>query len=454
VYQQIKAGDAQYLDKTSTTFKRDGYLLEPHADMFLEGSLAVAGDLGFAHLASSTAGVDRRLGERFDASLAWPVLTGLPFGPSPFDDGRRILSYTHESRLVSEPEGRWKWLAGLFISHRDEDFHSRLAGPDASGDRIIARSEGREDRANEIALFGEITYAITDDLSLTGGVRLFNASRVVKANIVSILFDDGRFNGSNNQGGMTPKLVLSYRPRPELLLYTQATEGYRLGGLNVDGPPTSTAAEDGNTFDSDTLWNYEIGAKMKLFNGSVVANGAAYFDRWNNVQADQIGRDGSFFVVNAGTVKNVGAEADVTAGPFHGLTVRGNFFWHNAQLLNPNPLLAQSEGVLPAVPRTKFGVSARYDVPVWGLDAFLAADYGYIGKSHLGFNETAPTMGGYHIANVRAGITFAGWEALLFVNNLQREDENTFGFGNPFDPNPQVTPPRPRTFGISVAWHP
>jgi hypothetical protein len=87
------------------------------------------------------------------------------------------------------------------------------------------------------------------------------------------------------------------------------------------------------------------------------------------------------------------------------------------------------------------------------MDAFLAADYGYIGKSHLGFDESAPTMGGYHIANLRAGVVVGPWEALVFVNNLQREDENTFGFGDPFDPNAQVTPPRPRTVGFSLSWH-
>jgi hypothetical protein len=105
------------------------------------------------------------------------------------------------------------------------------------------------------------------------------------------------------------------------------------------------------------------------------------------------------------------------------------------------------------VPRTKFGVTARYDLPIRSLDTFIAVEYGYVGKSHLGFDETAPTMGGYHIANIRAGIVLGKWEVQFFADNLQREDENTFGFGNPFDPNPQVTPPRPRTIGVSLDWH-
>lgn len=454
-FQQINADDSQYFDDGFPPFHRDNYLLEPHSDLFLDASVTVNADLGWANLVSSSAIVDRNLGERFDASLAWPGLTGFPLGPSPFDDGRRILSYTHETRLLSPQDGRWKWLAGIFFSFRDEDFRSSLAGPDDSGQRIVARSETREDQASEAALFGEVTYAFSDELALTGGVRVFNAGRTVSAHVVSILASDGssRFKGSNDQSGATPKLVLSYRPDRDLLLYAQVSEGYRLGGLNVDGPPGSTA-EDDNAFDSDTLWNYEIGSKSRFLDGAVLANVAAYIDHWKNVQTDQIGPDGSFFILNAGTVNDIGVEADVTVRPIDNLVLQGNFFWNNPKFVNANPLLIKSEGVLPAAPGVKYGITARYDIPLGVAAAFVAADYGYVGRSHLGFDETnSPTMGGYHIANLRLGATYGAWEAVLFVNNFEREDENTFGFGNPFDPRLQITPPRPRTIGLNVSWH-
>jgi outer membrane receptor protein involved in Fe transport len=455
-YQHIKADDSQYYDDGSPPLRRDNYLLEPHSDLFLNASVTLRASLGWADLVSATAIVDRHLDERFDATLAWPALTGFPQGPSPFDDGRRILSYTHETRLVSPQDGRWKWLAGIFLSHRDEDFHSTLAGPDPSGERIVGRAESREDRANEAAVFGEATFAFTDELSLTGGVRVFNAARDVSAAVFSILKGESSstFKGSNNQSGATPKAILEYRGNPNLMFYAQASEGYRLGGLNVDGPPGSLGPDDENAFDSDTLWNYEIGSKGKFFDGRLLTEAAVYYDRWKNVQADQIGPDGSFFILNAGTVHNVGFETDVSILPVENLTLRGDFFWNSPKLTNTNPLLTKTEGVLPAAPRTKFGVSARYEIPLGAAEAFIAADYGYVGRSHLGFDEaSSPMMGGYHIANARAGISYGNWEAVLYVNNLEREDENTFGFGNPFDPNPQLTPPRPRTIGLNLSWH-
>ena len=451
-YQRIHAGDAQYLEATSQRFERSNYLLEPHTDRFVEAGLHLAGDVGIADLVSATAVVDRDLYERFDASLAWPTLTGLPLGPSPFDDRRHIFSFTHETRVVSKEDGRWKWLFGAFLSHRDEDFESVLSGPTGAGARITGRKERREDTADEAALFGELTFVPTDQLSITAGIRAFAASRSVTASAVSLFGDGGEFRGTNHQQNATPKLVISYTPQSMWLLYAQISEGYRLGGLNVDGPLATSIGDDHAVFDSDTLWNYEIGAKGRFFEGVVVATAAAYFDKWRNVQADQVGRDGSFFVLNAGTIDNFGTEADVAVGPVHNLTVRGNFFWNNARLSNTNPLLVQTEGVIPASPRSKFGVTARYDLPIWLVDAFVAAEYGYVGRSHLGFDERAPTMGGYHIANLRIGADFGTWEALLFVDNLQREDENTFGFGNPFDPNLQVTPPRPRTIGLRLTW--
>src|SRR5262249_49404203 len=273
-----------------------------------------------------------------------------------------------ETRLVSKLASRWKWLAGIFLAHKEEDFASALAGPDTSGNRFAARTEHREDMSNDAALFGELTYAVDDRLSVTAGLRAFYGETAVKANIASIFGDGGRFRGSNNKPGVTPKLVIAYKAWPSLLLYGQITEGYRLGGLNVDAPPGVTAGDD-NSFKSDVLWNYELGAKARFFDGVLLAHGATYFDKWSNVQADQIGPDGSFFILNAGTLKNFGAEADVTVLPVRNLVLRGNFFWNNAQLSPANPLLVQSEGILPAVPRTKFGISARYDFPIHDLDA-------------------------------------------------------------------------------------
>ncbi len=454
-FQKINARDSQYYLNDLPPLKRDNFLLEPHSDNFLQAGITATGELGWAEIVSSAGYVNRHLKDRFDASLAWPSLTGFPLAPSPFDDMRGIRSFTHETRLASADDGSWKWLAGVFLTHRDEDFNSRLSGQDAYGTHLVASTESREDRANEIALYGEATYVFTDELSLTAGARAFDASRNVTARVTKLATGVSQFKGSNNQSGITPKLVVKYQPAENMMFYAQFGEGYRLGGINVDGPAGATDPGE-NTFDSDILRNYEIGSKLEFFDRRITANAAGYLAIWKNVQTDQIAPDGSFFILNAGTVHDLGCEIDVTAIPLEHLSLQGNFFWNNAKLSDTNPLLVKSEGLLPGAPDVSFGVSGRYDIPIAdSFDASISVDYSYVGTSRLGFDETtSPPMGGYHLTNLRLGLQHGQWRGEIFVNNLANTQANTFAFGNPFNFGKilQITPPRPRTIGLSITW--
>ena len=454
-YQETSARDSQYYVQSLGPDSRDNLLREPHYDRILLTGLTAEADFSGADLVSNTSFLDRRLKVRFDASHAWPSLTGFPLAPSPFDYARSILSFTHETRLSSTDNGRWEWLAGLFLGHRDEDFASTLSGPDSGGAMVLARVETREDRADEGALFGEVTYRFTSEISLIGGARLFIATHRISAERTGLLVGaPSPFKGTSSQTGIAPKLVLNYQPSASATFYAQFSEGYRLGGLNVNGPAGATGEGERN-FDSDSLRNYEIGSKLNLFGGTMVANGAAYLALWRNVQTDQIAPDGAFFILNAGSVRDLGFELDLESRPMANLSLQVHGFWNNAMLSHPNPLLLTNEGGLPGAPDTRVGVSARYDIPLdeWG-NAFLGASYDYVGASHLGFGENTPSMGNYRLVNVRLGWMRENWQATFFIDNLTGDVQNTFAFGNPFniDAERQITPPRPRTIGLSLVW--
>ena len=110
--QNIKSEDSQYYFANAIPLTRDNYLLEPHSDNFLQAAVTANGSLAWADIVSNTSFVGRHLDNRFDASYAWPQLTGYPFGPSPFDYTRKIQSFTHETRIASTDDGPWKWLGG------------------------------------------------------------------------------------------------------------------------------------------------------------------------------------------------------------------------------------------------------------------------------------------------------------------------------------------------------
>ncbi|MGH6870883.1 MAG: TonB-dependent receptor domain-containing protein [Rhizomicrobium sp.] len=459
-YQDIRERDSQYFTEGSAALVRDNFVLEPTSNRFFEANVTVTASLNWADLVYASAVTVRKLHSKYDATSAWSDLTGFATGASAFNDGRDVTSVTQEFRLASNGNTRWQWLAGAFYSHRDEDFGSDLTGPDATGSLLDAESERRTDHADEYALFGEATYRPWPKISITAGARVFEASHSVGADALSTIPGASfAFASSTSQHGVTPKLVLAYRPVRPVTVYASVSEGYRLGGFNINGPAGAMAGDDGSggsTFESDFLWNYEIGAKTEFWGGRLVANAAGYLAVWRNVQSDQVRSDGTFYIVNAGTVNDLGLEADVSLIPLDNLTLRANLFLNNAQLNHPNPLLVQTEGVLPGAPDISFGVSGRYDIPLrkWG-SAFIGADYSFVGRSHLGFDESnSPPMGGYHLTNLRLGLTHGSWEFTAFADNLANNQKNTFAFGNPFDfaTSRQVTPPRPRTIGVSLSW--
>ena len=450
--QNTRVGDSQYYLQTLGAYKRDNFLPEPHEDHFLAAGITASGDLGWADLVSSTNFVSRSYWTQFDASFAWPTLTGFSVGPSPFDFSRNIRSLSHETRLASEGESRWQWLVGLSLDHRDEDFQSALSGPDANRAEIVARQETREDRLNEAALFGEITYGLAEDVSVTAGARGYVASHIVSAASSGLLVRESTsFSGANRQSGVTPKLLVKYEPRPDETFYAQFSEGYRLGGINVDGP-SGVTGENEATFDSDNLRNYEIGAKLKFFGGRAFANAAVYYEDWSNVQTDEIAPDGAFFIVNAGRVSDPGFELDFDVTPMENFLLKGNFFWNDASLARSN-VSTTAESGLPGSPSASAGLSAEYVLQLApDVAGFVNLSDAYVGTSHLGFSEVTPAMGNYNLSSLRLGILRGAWQATVFVENLTADHGNTFAFGNPFNPLPQITPPRPRTVGLSLSW--
>ncbi len=467
--QAIYAADSQYSQSNLPPLTRANYVPEPHRDQFLQGNITVEGQFELGTLTSASAVTERRIGDQFDATREWPSLTGFAAGPSRFNDVRDIQSITHETRFSSKESGDWSWLAGLFLTDRDEDYTASLIGPNRVGQPINARAEARADHADEAALFGDASYAFTPYISATAGTRFYYSTLSASSQIyASPPAGFSTAGGRNDATGILPSIVLDIRPSSALLVYLSAAEGVRLGGINIDSPngavnifgtpPGGDSGEkaEANAFASDTLWTYEVGAKASLLDGRLTASTAAWLSFWDNVQSDQILSNGSLYIADVGNVRDPGFEADFEVQPIDRLALQGNFFWNDPKIIHANPFLIQTDGRLPGVPQISFGTSTRYDYPVFGdYDASIRFDYSYIGKSHVGFDvKNSPEMGNYFTANLRLGLFHDPWQATLYVNNITNEQANTLAYGNPFSFGRigQITPVRPLTVGLQWVW--
>ncbi len=462
LYQKTDNDDTQYADASMPRYARATFHAEPSNSSFFEGNIAVEGELSWADLISSTAWIDHHANATYDASQALPVLLMEPPQPTAFTQINRYETFSHETRLVSLPGGRWQWLGGIFVSHRNNTSDLALTRLDRTP-RFIFYSKNRADRGTELAGFGEATYTFASRIALTAGLRSYRSTERTSANNAELIdVGPAQAFGENQKTGVTPKVGISYQLNSSQLLYAQMTQGFRMGGINIAAAIAPRVTSGGrpltvSNFDSDRLWNFEIGSKNVVLGEHATLNGTIFYQHWENAQADLIRPSGIFFTANVGDVRNFGFEADLTYVPLPHVQVIANVSWNRPKLSTTAGALAGSViNGLPAPPQLSGTVAAQYEVPLAGDNtAVFNLKYGFVGKARLARGVMAnAAVSAYHVIDLRAALQRPHWKFSAYVENVTDNATNAYAFGNPFSLSqvPQKIPMRPRTFGATVAW--
>jgi outer membrane receptor protein involved in Fe transport len=207
-------------------------------------------------------------------------------------------------------------------------------------------------------------------------------------------------------------------------------------------------------FAPDRLSNYETGLKLSGFNGRLVSSSALFYDTWRNIQTDQFRPSGIPFTTNVGDAHILGLETEVGYHWDNGVTAQLNGRVAQTRIYNPNTaFLAAPVNGLPGAPGGSGGALVTYEHEVrdgWLLR--LTGETTYVGRSRVTFDKTFPAMGGYVRTKLVAEVRRHWYGAQIFITNPTNAFSDTFAFGNPFNPTQvqQVTPQRPRTFGVTV----
>ena len=89
----------------------------------------------------------------------------------------------------------------------------------------------------------------------------------------------GYLTGSASSDSITPRFVLNWSPNEDLNAYVSVSRGYKPGGLTIFEADGSTIP-----FKKESLWNYEVGAKLRGLNNRLQINGAFFFMDWEDLQ--------------------------------------------------------------------------------------------------------------------------------------------------------------------------
>lgn len=455
-YQLIDTDDSHYIQGRRGCCTRAVQLAEPHDNDFDEAHVTLTGSLPFADLHSTTAVVRHEIDSFYDASTAVLALAGLPDRTALFHEAQLSRLWTHETRLTSRDEGdsTLNWLSGLYLSRQTANSSRRLNPAAESGTDLWRRD--RVDEVKEAALFGELSWRFQPDWTLTAGGRLFHVAQEVEATARAPAPSVAQAEGYTRETDYTPKLALSWQAWEDTTFYAQMTEGYRPGGINIEeaGPVTG---DDYRTarFQTDELWNYEVGTKLSLWQGRLTLDAAIFHARWRNIQTDQLRADGLTITTNAGDGSNTGIEVTprLRLGPWR---LDATIILNDPELTSvARDFTGSADGGLPGASRLSGSASLSWRGQVAdGMNLLTALDYSHTGRTHLTFTDGI-SQGPVDLLGGRVTLHGAGaWSLGIALDNILDSDANQFAYGNPFTLGAglQATPVRPRTVRVSIGW--
>jgi iron complex outermembrane receptor protein len=353
---------------------------------------------------------------------------------------QNVKNWLNEIRLSSTGDGPFNWTAGLFSEDRKSVVRSTLLIADPGTGKLldfnnaanIAYDRTINDRLKQKAVFAEISYKLWGRLTLTAGARYYEYKKTVGGRI-----DVGQeqyasvvtpyIENKSKEDGVIAKFNASFQINPDVMVFAQAAQGFRPGGVNqVIGLSAALAA-----YSSDSLWNYELGVKSKIAPGTYF-NVSVYQIDWDNLQVSaRTAGTGSVFglIANAGAARIRGVEAELTSRPIDGLSLGANGSFTNARLTKDQvSTIVIATGLkgdrLANVPRWNFGASAEYVHDISStLEGLVRADATYNGSSYSTISAVdiyRRKMPDYTLVNARIGVQTPdkAWGAYLFVNNV------------------------------------
>lgn len=359
----------------------------------------------------------------------------------------------------------------------------------------------------EIALFGEITAMLNEDISATVGLRSYDVevgfegfsafrygSRPVPHLVDEIGVDAANpvaFGGRDyidNLHEFQPasfndtivKFTLSWDISERLMVYGTASQGYRPPGFNraaAAGEATADGvAARGNDgeggfpdyfipvfYKSDAIENFELGWKSTSEDRRLAWNGNVYRIDWSDIQVSHFDSQNiSIFTIvdNGGDAEITGIETNFEFWPSESLTLWGGLSVNKTELVDVNPtfsfVIADVGSELPLTPTVQLTARARY---TW--DSRLGESYFQIAGAYAGeswnslvdipVTDPRKEQDSYLLIDTALGVRAPeGWRIEGYIKNLTNTQAQYHI--NRLDFRERITTNRPRTIGFRISY--
>jgi iron complex outermembrane receptor protein len=395
--------------------------------------------------------------------------------------------WSNELRLQSkEGGGRFHWLAGGYWEKTRDPYSDyyhmpglRTAGQAWQAATAYYYNQGAlppkpddwysyQSRADYLQTteFANVTFDITPRLHVEAGTVHFH-SKFSTSSLGGYWYAPqtlATYGGSSSK--WNSKVGVSYKPLDGLLVYADAAQGFRDGGVNGGLPADCTKNGAPAKYEPDTLTNYEIGWKSTMLDSHLVWNGALYYMPWKNFQTlvfDPSVCLSSSFNANIGDARIYGVESNVKYQATAFLSLEFSASYNDSHIVtnsfaNPNFQVTPGER-LPYVPYLDYSGNARYESPLTSsLKGYAQFDIAHKGDMWNSLKSSGSNglprvlQPGYSVMNLRLGLkqTESHWMSELYITNLTNKNAVIYTNEGNFDL--RQTRNEPRVFGLRLSY--
>ncbi|WP_330130818.1 TonB-dependent receptor [Shewanella xiamenensis] len=336
---------------------------------------------------------------------------------------RKTLS--QEFRLSSTDQGRifagsTDWLLGVYAMNLKED-NQLYSEYNTWPDEVL----DSEYEATNYAVFGQLDTDLGADYALSMGLR------VERRNSHYSDTNNDNFDPSETMWG--GHIALSKVLNESHNVYARVARGYKAGGFNMTLP---VELNDKKEFDTETLYNYEIGLKSHWFEGLIDTNLALFYMDRQDQQVAASQQDPNkpqrfiLYTENAGSSNNYGAELDATWYATDNLQFYSSLGW--LQTAYGNYQYQDKYGTdvdltgrdLAHSPHLTYSLGGTYRA-----NSGWFANLNMSGKSEFYYSDSNDSRSEpYTVVNARLGYEASAWSAYLWGRNLFDEEYGVRGF--------------------------
>ncbi|MBI1683970.1 TonB-dependent receptor [Caulobacter hibisci] len=447
------SNSTQYAERDKVAF--DEAVNNPQAYDTAGTSLKIDYDFGGVKLTSisayeTTDGYSR--GDTDGGAAANYPVGGVPNG---FGQSQGVVKdldqVTQEIRLASDTDGPLKWqVGGYYFDSRDiTNFYQRAFFVRTNPNNWVSLSNVN----TSWAVFGQVSYDVTDKLTVTGGLRQTDdtkKTRLLKSadTAAGVVTYTGRRYVKLSDSQPSWDLSALYKVSDDVSVYARVARGFR--GPTIQGR-SAVFNSDFTTANSETILSWEAGFKSQLLDNTLRLNATAFTYKVEDIQLNGNDSNGNGVLFNADQAEAYGMEAEAQWKPIANLTLTAGLSLLHSEIKDKrvyaqvcalngvvvctvqNPTIqigsnvyAQIDGQpLPNAPEYNIDFTARYDVPLAnGGVLFAATDWNQQGYTNYVLYKTKEFYSdGNFEGGVKLGYSAPGgaYEVALFGRNITNE---------------------------------